>query len=67
MFRIYVYLAILGVLVASHGFAFMQGRNSKEVKDLKQATAVSEKRNEIINNRPDTDVFLDGLLNDEQW
>lgn len=64
---LYVYLAIAGILFASHGFVYMQGWKAAEGRVLKETVYIAEKRNEIANNRPDTNALFDGLWNDKDW
>lgn len=64
------YIIVIGWLL-SLGLAVWQTHSITkgmiENKTLKNEIAVREERNEISNNRPDTDTFFDQLWNDPNW
>ena len=60
-----------GLAVAALAFSVWyihnEGYKACEEDALVKSVEVSEKRNEIANNRPDTNTFLNGLLQDDNW
>lgn len=65
------YIIIAVLWVASLGIAVYKTNQITtdliEGKTNKAVISTTEKRNEISNNRPDTDTLFDGLLNDPNW
>lgn len=61
------YLILLGAAGAVIAWAYFKGRTDCADATLNKELVKMEKRNEIANNRPDTDAFFDGLLNDPNW
>lgn len=58
---------VIGLLGGLWYHGFQNGYNKRDVEFKIEAATVAEKRNEILNNRPDARGFLDGLLKDKDW
>lgn len=63
-----IVIIVAGVLfLGSLGKAYHSGYTSCVSYQVKSTLNLSEKRNEIRNNRPDDAAFFDQLLNDPNW
>lgn len=69
--RIYIILIFLVLFCASYGYVYRTGYSAGKIacehKTFEKIVSIQEKRNEIRNNRPDTNVFFDRLWNDNSW
>jgi hypothetical protein len=63
------YLAIISMAgLLALGWYVRNGGYQACLKDqIVETNIVTGKRNEIVNNRPDTQQLLDGLLRDANW
>lgn len=63
IFNPYFLIALGVMLIFSHGYAYLKGREHVNNKIVKQNIKKGVENVEVLSNRPDVDEFLDSLRN----